>query len=221
MISTDRSMRPRPWRRTRAGRRIAFVAAVALALAWSAGPSGAADDGAADAAGAVVGEVRYHARDQRDAWTGRAPLRVDAFELEVGDLGDARVEASVRVAELRSGNALRDFSARATVFDAGAFPEVRFVLTRVVGSIDPDRVGPQALELIGDLTLRDVTREVRAEATVRVEDGRGHVDVRFDLSLADYGVSAPRFLTLVVEDAVGIEVDASWPLDPDSTATTR
>ena len=193
---------------------------LALMLTWSAAPSSAADDVATDAAATVVGEVRYHAQDQRSAWTGRAPLHVDAFDLDVDDLGGARVEASVRVADLRSGNALRDFQARQAVFEAGEHPEVRFRLTSVVGSLDPDRSGPQVLEVNGDLTLRDVTREVSATATVRFGGERVHVDVRFDVSLAAYGVSAPRFLTLVVEDAVGIEVDASWPLDPDSTTTT-
>jgi polyisoprenoid-binding protein YceI len=184
------------------------------------GPSGVADDGAA-AAGGVVAEVRYHARDQRAAWTGRAPLRIDVFELDLGDLGDARVEAAVRVAELRSGNALRDFSARATVFEAGDHPEVRFRLTGLVGSVAPDRHEPQALEVIGDLTIRDVSREVRAAATVRLDDDRVHVEVRFEVSLAAYGIDAPRLLTLVAEDAVGIEVDASWPRDHGSTTTTR
>jgi polyisoprenoid-binding protein YceI len=202
-------------------RRIAVVVAAALVLTWSTSPSGTAQDASANAVGGVVGEVRYLARDQRSAWTGRAPLAVEVFAVDVGDLADARAVASVRVADLRSGNALRDFNARATVFESGDHPEVRFRLRRVSGDIDPDHRGPQALELIGDLTLRDVTREVRATASVLLGDQRAEVEVRFEVSLAAYGVSAPRFLTLVVEDAVAIEVDASWPLDRDSTTTTR
>ncbi len=221
MATTNRSTRVRAWRQLRAGHRLASAAALVLVLAWSAGPSGSAQDGATDASAHVVGEVRYDARDQRDAWTGRAPLRVDTLDLDFDDLGGTRLEASVRVAELRSGNVLRDFNARATLFQAGEYPEVRFVLTSVVGSFDPDLGDPQALELIGDLSLRDVTREVRASATALVDDGWVHVAVHFEVSLAAYGLSAPRFLTLVVEDDVGIEVDASWPLDRDSTTTTR
>jgi len=201
-------------------RRLVVLGAAALILGWSTGPSGAADEGTT-AAAEVDGEVRYLARDQRDAWTGRAPLRIDVFELDLDDLDGARVEAAVRVVDLRSGNALRDFTARATVFEAAEHPEVRFRLTRVVGSLEPYLPDPQSLEVIGELTVRGVTREVRAAATVLVGDDRVHVDVRFEVSLAAYGIGAPRLLTLVAEDAVGIEVDAWWPRDPGSTTTTR
>ena len=166
-------------------------------------------------------EVRYHARDQRSSWIGRAPLRFERLELDLDDLAATRLEAVVAVAELRSGNPLRDFQARTSVFDAAAHPELRFTLQRLEGTLDRARTEPQELLLVGDLSLAGNVRRLSAPATVRLEAEALHASVRFEVSLAAYGLPAPRFLTLVVDDAVTVEVDVTWPLDPGSTTTTR
>jgi len=187
---------------------------VAVCFASSQAPT-------AQAQGAVVGEVRYLARDQRDAWVGVAPLRVEVLEVDVSDLGSARLEAVVRVGELRSGNALRDLQARNFVFAASEYPEIRFVLSGVdhTGPLEPGR--SLAVTVSGDLSIRGVERELVLDVTLRHDGDALVVTAAFEVSLAAYGLPAPRFLTLVVDDRVGVEVDASWPLDPDSTATTR
>ena len=199
----------------------ALLTALLVTLAWATGPGGSAQDGPAGHDAAVVAEVRYHASDQRSTWTGRAPLRIERFDVALDALDEARLEALVRVDELRSGNALRDFQARATVFDAARHPEVRFRLDEVVGTLDPSRRGPQPLELVGALTVRDVVRTVRIAATVAIDDAHVQVLARFELSLEAFELEAPRLLTLVVDDVVAIEVDAQWPRDHDSTTTTR
>lgn len=170
---------------------------------------------------AVEAEVRYHARDQRSSWIGRAPLRFERLELDLDDLAATRLEAVVAVSELRSGNALRDLQARTSVFDAATQPELRFTLQRLEGTLDRARTGPQELLLVGDLSVAGSVRELRAPVSVLLEAGALHASMRFEVSLAAYGLPAPRFLTLVVDDAVMVEVDVTWPLDPGSTTTTR
>lgn len=225
MVTRERRRHVGPWRsghrRRRARSAEAALVACLVAVAWTLGPGGAAQRADDQAAPTVVGEVRYHAADQRSAWTGVAPLHVERLDADLAALDEARLEALVRVADLRSGNALRDYQARAGVFDAANHPEVRFRLTEVVGGLDPSLDVPQPLELLGVLTVRGVERTVRVAASVVV--GAAHVEVtaRFEVSLETFGIAAPRFLTLVVDDAVAIEVDASWPRDPGSTATTR
>ena len=175
----------------------------------------------------VSGEARYHASDQRSSWVGVAPLVVehlvfDADALAAGALGSVELVAVVRVAELRSGNALRDLQARRSVFDADAHPEARFVLRRVEpvetaeARADPSRT----LQLLGDLTLRGTTRAVVASARLVLDDATASVTATLDLSLEAFDLPAPRFLTWVVDDHVRVEVDATWPLDPGSRATT-
>lgn len=202
----------------------AAITLLATALTLSALAALAAPD-----PDALEGEVRYHASDQRSSWVGVAPLHVERLVVDLDDLGRSELVASVRVAELRSGNALRDLQARRTVFDAEAYPEVRFVLRRVENAADdPVADGStdgsaRALRLIGDLTVRDTTREVVAVA--RLEGDETDETVRatatLELSLETFGLPAPRLLTWVVDDLVRVEVDASWPRDRGSTATTR
>ena len=196
-----------------------LTAAVAVTLLGLATTTDVAAEAAV--AAAVESEVRYHARDQLSSWIGRAPLRFERLELDLDDLAATRLEAVVAVAELRSGNALRDFQARTSVFDAATHPELRFTLQRLEGTLDRARTGPQELLVVGDLSVAGSVRELRAPATVRLEADALQASVRFEVSLAAYGLPAPRFLTLVVDDVVTVEVDVTWPLDPDSTTTTR
>lgn len=203
--------------RARASPRAVWLLATALAVALL----GLATTSDMVAEGALEAEVRYHARDQRSSWIGRAALRFERLELDLDDLAATRLEAVVAVAELRSGNALRDLQARTSVFDAAAHPALRFTLQRLEGTLDRARTGPQELLLVGDLSVAGSVRELRAPATVRLGAEALHASMRFEVSLAAYGLPAPRFLTLVVDDAVTVEVDVTWPLDPGSTTTTR
>ena len=194
--------------------------AIALALLLSAAAT------ALRSSDAISGEVRYYANDQRSAWVGVAPLHVETFRYDLSDLDATELVAVVRVDELRSGNALRDLQARRFVFDADEHPEVRFVL-RSVRAVTEDAVTgaaagtPQALRLVGDLSVRGTTRRVEVDVELTLTAGEAHVAAVLELSLAAFELPAPRFLTWVVDDLVRVEVDAAWPLDPDSTATTR
>lgn len=176
----------------------------------------------------AAGEVRYHASDQRSAWIGVAPLEIERLAVHVDELGaiDLRaveLVAIVRVAEFRSGNALRDLHARRSVFDADAHPEARFVLRRIEApeSAEARTDGARTLHLVGDLTLRGTTREVVVSTRLALGEGTAEVTATFDVSLEAFDLPAPRFLTWVVDDHVRVEVDATWPLGPGSTATTR
>lgn len=204
----DRAARPE---------RLAWALAIAVTLTLL----GLATTTGVVAEAEVEAEVRYHARDQRSAWTARAPLRFELLHLDPDDLAATRLEAVVAVADLRSGNALRDLHARTSVFDAATHPEVRFTLQRLEGTLEPGLSAPQELLVVGELSVAGNARTLRAPATVRREADALHASLRFDISLAAYGLPAPRFLTLVVDDAVTVEVDVTWPLDPDSTTTTR
>jgi polyisoprenoid-binding protein YceI len=224
-MRADRSTQRHPGRRPPgdvARSASASVLGLALMLLVAAGGGLGAAAGTPDAPGPVLeAEVRYHAQDQVNAWTGRAPLHFEHFEIDPDDLSTARLEALVRVAELRSGNAFRDFTARTTVFAAADHPEVRFALRRVTGASRLPPAGSVELLLGGDLTLRGEVREIRVPAQVEVDGATAHASVRFEIALEAYGLPAPRFLMLVVDDRVTVEADVWWRLDRDSTTTTR
>ena len=97
--------------------------------------------------GEVQGEIRI---DAENPAASSAQVEIAAASL------DTRVEQ--RDAHLRSADFL----------DVEAFPAITFRSTRVEGAVD---VPGGTFALVGDLTIRGVTREVTVEASY---DGRGH-----------------------------------------------
>jgi polyisoprenoid-binding protein YceI len=117
-----------------------------------------------------------------DTFTGLA-------HLDFADPARSRVEVSVEVASLTTGNARRDAHLRSSFFDATEHPRITFRSTRV------DVLTDDRYLLTGELTIKDRTRPVSIEVvrtgtsidpdgTSRVElRGRGTLDRR------DWGVA--------------------------------
>jgi polyisoprenoid-binding protein YceI len=77
------------------------------------------------------------------------------------DLADSRVYGSVRVASIDTGHPDRDEHLRSPdFFDVEHYPESRFESTRI------ENVEGARYRVTGDLTIKDVTREVAFDATV-------------------------------------------------------
>src|SRR5688500_1835975 len=96
---------------------------------------------------------------------GRFTRVTGAIQLDDLELGRSSVEVTIDAASIDTGTAQRDDHLRsADFFDAGTFPELTF---RSRGVED---LGGGRLLVRGDLTIRDVTREVVLEAET---GGRG------------------------------------------------
>ncbi|MDB4950956.1 MAG: YceI family protein [Gemmatimonadetes bacterium] len=81
-----------------------------------------------------------------------------------GDFTDAQVDVTIDVATLDTRQEQRDGHLRsADFFDAETYPSIRFVSKRV-------QQGGDGFQVVGDLTIRDVTREVTLDVT---DEGRG------------------------------------------------
>ncbi len=84
--------------------------------------------------------------------------------------GTAKVDVSIGVASIDTRDEKRDAHLKsADFFDVERFPKILFRGKRVEGPLDGE------FELIGDLTIRDVTREVtlKVESSGRVTDPWG------------------------------------------------
>lgn len=78
--------------------------------------------------------------------------------LEDGSVGTASIDVTIDAASIDTGVAQRDDHLRsADFFDVARFPTLRFESRRI------DRAGKDALRVTGDLTIRDVTREVQLD----------------------------------------------------------
>ena len=76
------------------------------------------------------------------------------------EIESSRVDVVIEAASISTGQGDRDDHLRSPdFFDVEQFPELRFESTSV------ERTGEDELEVVGDLTIRDVTREVELQVT--------------------------------------------------------
>jgi polyisoprenoid-binding protein YceI len=90
--------------------------------------------------------------------------------LEGGSVGTASIDVTIDAASIDTGVAQRDDHLRsADFFDVARFPTLKFEGRRI------ERTGKDALRVTGDLTIRDVTREVQLDVSElgRVKDPWG------------------------------------------------
>ena len=141
---------------------------------------------------------------------GRFLKYTGAIQLD-DDLAKSWVEVTIDAASIDTGTAQRDTHLRsADFFDAERFPELRFRSTRV------DDGGGDRLRVTGDLTIRDVAREVvlDVEPAGRGMDPWGNERIGFvartSLDRKDFGLKWNQVLEaggVLVGDRVDLELD--------------
>lgn len=121
--------------------------------------------------------------------------------------GESRFEVDLSM--LRSDESRRDNYLRQNTLETGRFPLAVFVPTQVSGlPAELPQSGDVAFRLIGDLTIRDVTRQVEWEVTgsVQGDEMRGQATTSF--TFEDFNLRQPRVpVVLSVEDTIRLEVD--------------
>jgi polyisoprenoid-binding protein YceI len=135
--------------------------------------------------------------------------------LNEADVTRSKVDVTIEAGSVDSSYERRDNNLRsADFFDAEQFPHIRFVGTGI------EREG-ESLVLVGDLTIRDVTKPVRIpfelSGPVTLESGRQRLGAEGTITLNrfDYGLQWNRIqeAVQVVGDEVKIElsVEANTP----------
>src|ERR671913_3059 len=110
---------------------------------------------------------------------------------------------------LQSDQARRDNYLYQNTLEAERYPLATFVLRSVDGMEGPLEEGQETtLRLIGDLTLRDVTKLVAWEAKVTLADGAltGAAATMFEMP--DFGIEPPSVpVVLSLDETIRLEVD--------------
>ncbi len=191
-------------------RRGALAAATLLALAVGVGAQAPVVPGRiyqCDTGHSLLSFAARHAGFARVRGTFKE-YRVAAYIVE-GDLARSSVSVVIQAASIDTNLAGRDGVLRDEFFRAKKFPEIRFESTRIEKS-------GNAYAMTGQLTIRDVTREVRLPFVVvsRGEDQFQNQRIAFETSLRvnrkDYGVIYDNeFWDSVVSDEVTIEIEVS------------
>ena len=135
------------------------------------------------------------------------------IEAAEDDPSNSRVHGWVNVASIDTGNADRDAHLRSPdFFDADRYPRMSFESTRI------HHVEGGTYRMAGDLTVKDLTREVEADATVEgaAEDPWGNqrvgVSMRGSLDRTDFGLTWQQAMAsgaMLVGEEVKIQVDMS------------
>jgi polyisoprenoid-binding protein YceI len=137
-----------------------------------------------------------------------------SFSGDEKDLSNASVNVTIDVASIDTSNDQRDGHLRsADFFDAERFQNISFVGKRIEGNAFGD------FKLIGDLTIRGVTKEVVLDATFegRAKDPWGNSRLGYTakgkINRSDFGLNWNQALEaggVVVSDEVKISVEASF-----------
>jgi polyisoprenoid-binding protein YceI len=136
-------------------------------------------------------------------------------------IGDSPVscsaEASIATASVDTGTQMRDDDLRSAKFlDSTSFPSMRFASTEITGE-------DTRITLVGDLTIRDVTRRVTIEVEFLGLDETGlqgepriGFSGRTAVRRSDYkvGDSAVEGSKVVIGDTVTVELDIEAFLEP-------
>jgi polyisoprenoid-binding protein YceI len=121
--------------------------------------------------------------------------------------GDSRFAVDLRT--LRSDEARRDNYVRRNTLETERYPMVTFAPAEARGLPVPlPQTGSVPFELVGDLTVREVTRRVSWNATASFDGPRVTVRARTTFRFGDFGLRVPRVsVVLSVEDDIKLEAD--------------
>jgi polyisoprenoid-binding protein YceI len=163
-----------------------------------------------DAAHSYVG---FKVRHMMVTWVrGQFSKVSGTVAYDPADLSNAKIAIEIDASSIDTSNERRDNDLRGQdFFDVAKFPTIRFVSKRVEGNAQ------RGLKLVGDLTMRGVTKEVTLDVegpTPPVADGRGGeksgVSARGKINRSEFGLTWNRALEaggVTVSDEVTLEMD--------------
>ena len=121
--------------------------------------------------------------------------------------GESSFRVDVRT--LTSDQPRRDNYVRRNTLETERYPTATFVPVEARGLAVPvPRSGSATFELIGDFTVRAVTRRTTWQATATFNGAEADVRARTAFRFADFGLQVPRVASVLsVEDDIRLELD--------------
>jgi polyisoprenoid-binding protein YceI len=116
----------------------------------------------------------------------------------------------------KSDSDRRDGYVRGRLLESSKYPTVEFVPTSVRGltASAASASGPKTFELVGDLTVRGVTRPTTWKITAQQAPGRATGSASTKFTFADFTITPPRVPVLLsVADTIALEYDFTMSRD--------
>ena len=127
-----------------------------------------------------------------------------------GSVDSARSKITVDMASLTSDSNRRDGYVRSNTLETNAYPTTELVVKSTPGLPWPlPSSGEVAFEIVGDLTIHGVTKELTWQATAQARDGgsvTGKAKTNFTFGTFDMEVPSV-FVVLSVDDNIRLELD--------------
>jgi polyisoprenoid-binding protein YceI len=99
---------------------------------------------------------------------------------------------------LQSDESRRDNFIKNETLETRRYPNAEFVPKRLEGAPAPlPANGEWTIRIVGDLTIRDVTKEVTWEGTARREGDEVTADARLVVKFGDFGLEIPRVASVL------------------------
>jgi polyisoprenoid-binding protein YceI len=120
------------------------------------------------------------------------------------------VHLEVDLASLDTGIGKRNQHMRDNHLETDKYPKATFAGATVLGPADASLTpgATVSFECAGDFTLHGVTKRIRATVAVTMRDERTLAfKTAFQVALADYGISRPRFLFLKLGEVQDVTVE--------------
>ena len=159
-------------------------------------------------------EVRYRIREQlagfdlpNDAVGATSQVSGGITFDAKGNLVPASSKFVVNVATLTSDKDRRDGYVRGRLLTTSQFPTVELVPTALRGLTLPmPTSGSKAFQLVGDLTVRGVTKPTTWQVDAKFDDGRVNGTAATSFLFSDFGLTQPRVpVVLSVADTIRLE----------------
>ncbi len=115
----------------------------------------------------------------------------------------------VDLSTMESDSPRRDNAIRERWLESARFPKATFVSTQLRGAPASYREGQVVeFQVVGDLTIREVTRRVTWQATVRIWGGELRAQAATTIRMTDFGFDPPHILGIVrAENEAKLELD--------------
>ena len=122
---------------------------------------------------------------------------------------------SVDLSTLVSDSSMRDGFIKQTVLQTGKYQYATFVPTKVEGLSLPPKDGDIAFKLIGDLTIKGVTKQVTWDVAGTLNGDKATGTATTSFTFADFGLGKPQVgSVLSVEDTIKLELNVSFAVAP-------
>jgi polyisoprenoid-binding protein YceI len=160
-------------------------------------------------------EVRYRVREQLVGFD----LPNDAVGKSANVTGAIAIDDAGRIVSEESGFAVdaasfvsdrdrRDNYVRGRLLQAAQYPTITFVPRAVQGATLPPSSGTYTFDLVGDLTVRGVTRPTTWRVTGKVAGDEVTGSATTNFVFADFSIEKPRVRSVLsVADTIALEYD--------------